>query len=191
LDEAATFVEPLRKLGEPLIDLSGPIPYLDVQQAFDPFFVEKGERLHFWKSIYLDTLDDAAIDRILTRAASRPNPWTLLSTRHMGDASARAPAQATALGGREAPFLFSIDTGWTAKADSERAIAWTRDFWEEMRQGGRGRAYLNFIGAGEDNEAMMRASYGDTNYERLVEIKTKYHPTNMFRLNQNIQPRAT
>ena len=190
LDVAAAFVEPLRNLGEPLIDLSGPIPYLDVQQAFDPFFLEKGERLHFWKSIYLDALDDAAIDRIIARAGKRPNPWTLLSTRHMGGASARVPAQATALGGREAPFMFSIDTGWTAKADSERAIAWTRDFWEEMRQGGRGRAYLNFIGAGEDNEAMMRASYGDANYERLVEIKTKYDPTNMFRLNQNIQPRA-
>jgi FAD/FMN-containing dehydrogenase len=191
LDEAAAFVAPLRELGEPLIDLSGPIRYLDVQQAFDPFFVEKAARLHFWKSIYLDVLDDAAIDRIVARAAERPNPWTLLSTRLMGGASARIPAQATALGGREAPFMFSIDTGWTAKADSERAVAWTREFWEEMRQGGRGSAYLNFVGAGEDTEAMMRASYGDANYERLVEIKTKYDPTNMFRLNQNIRPKAT
>ncbi len=60
-----------------------------------------------------------------------------------------------------------------------------------MRQGGRGSAYLNFVGAGEDTEAMMRASYGDANYERLVEIKTKYDPTNMFHLNQNIRPKAT
>jgi hypothetical protein len=188
LDEAATFVEPLRKLGEPLVDLSGPIPYLDVQQAFDPFFLEKGARLHFWKSIYLDALDDRAIDRILARAANRPNPWTLLSIRLMGGAGARVPAQATALGGREAPYMLSIDTGWTAKADSDRAIAWTRDFWEEMRQGGSGRAYLNFVGVGEDTEAMLRASYGNANYERLVDIKTKYDPTNLFRLNQNIVP---
>jgi hypothetical protein len=191
LDEAAAFIEPLRQLGEPLIDLSGPIPYVAVQQAFDPFFVEKGARLNYWKSIYLDVLDDAAIDRIVARAADRPDPWTLLSTRLMGGASARVPAEATALGGRDAPFMFSIDSGWTDPTDTDRAIAWTRDFWEEMRQGGRGSVYLNFVSEGEDTEAMMRASYGDANYDRLVEIKTKYDPANLFRLNQNIRPRST
>jgi len=190
LDEAAALIEPLRHLSEPLLDLSGPIRYLDVQQAFDPFFLEKGARLNFWKSLYLDALDDAAIDRIVARAADRPSPWTLLSTRLMGGAGARVPAEATPLGGREAPFMLSIDTGWTDPADTERAVAWTREFWEEMRQGGRGSVYLNFVGAGEDTEAMMRASYGDANYERLVEIKTRYDPTNMFRLNQNIRPKA-
>ena len=68
-------------------------------------------------------------------------------------------------------------------------IAWTRDFWEEMRQGTRGSVYLNFVGEGEDNEAMLRAAYGDANYERLVEVKTKFDPENFFRLNQNIRPR--
>lgn len=86
--------------------------------------------------------------------------------------------------------MLSIDTGWTDPEISVQAIAWTREFWEEMRQGGAGAAYLNFVGAGEDTEAMMRASYGDENYERLVEIKTKYDPDNLFRLNQNIRQRA-
>jgi FAD/FMN-containing dehydrogenase len=189
--EAQAFIEPLRQLAEPLLDISGPIPYLDVQQAFDPFFLEKAERLHFWKSLYLDNLDDDVIKRILARCAERPDPWTLVTTRLMGGASARIPADATALGGRRSPFMLSIDTGWTDKADSEHAIAWTRDFWYEMSEGQSGATYLNFVGAGEDNEDMMRASYGAKNYERLVEIKTEYDPRNLFRLNQNIRPRAT
>jgi hypothetical protein len=187
--EAQAFIKPLRELAEPLLDISGPIAYLDVQQAFDPFFLEKAERLHFWKSLYLDQLDDRAIDQILARCMERPNPWTLVTTRLMGGASARVPASATALGGRQSPYMLSIDTGWTDKADSERAIAWTRDFWQEMRVGGSGATYLNFVGAGEDSEELMRASYGAENYQRLVDIKTKYDPENLFRLNQNIRPR--
>lgn len=188
-EEALAFIQPLRELAKPLLDISGPIPYLEVQQAFDPFFLEKGDRLHFWKSLYLESLDNAAIDRILARCADRPDPWTLVTTRLMGGASSRVFAGATALGGRDAPFMLSIDTGWTDKADSEAAIAWTRDFWQEMRADGQGGAYLNFVGAGEDSEELMRASYGEKNYERLIDIKTRYDPDNLFRLNQNIRPR--
>jgi FAD/FMN-containing dehydrogenase len=191
LEEAEAFIQPLRQLGDPLIDISGPIRYLDVQQAFDPFFLEKAERLHFWKSLYLDSLEDECIDRILARGADRPNPWTLITTRLMGGASARVPLDAAALGGRQSPYMLSIDTGWTEKSQSGQAIAWTREFWEEMRADGAGSAYLNFVGAGEDSEDMMRASYGDENYRRLVEIKTRYDPTNLFRLNQNIRPKLT
>ena len=187
--EGERYTRPLRELGEPLLDLSGPIPYVAVQQAFDPFFTKR-ERLNYWKSLYLEALEDDAIDRIVARGLDRPNPWTLMPIRHMGGAGGRVPADATALGGRDAPFMLSIDTSWTDPADSDRAIAWTREFWEEMRQGTRGTVYLNFAGQGEDTEAMMRASYGDANYERLVEIKTKYDPTNMFRLNQNIRPKT-
>jgi FAD/FMN-containing dehydrogenase len=190
LEEAQRFIQPLRELGESLLDLSGTIPYKAAQQAFDPFFKTKCERFNYWKSLYLDTLDDAAIDRIVARGLNRPTSWTLMPIRLMGGAASRVPADATALGGRDAPFMLSIDTAWTDPADGDRAIAWTRDFWEEMRQDGKGSVYLNFIGSGEDTEAMMRASFGDANYERLVEVKSKYDPTNMFHLNQNIRPRT-
>jgi FAD/FMN-containing dehydrogenase len=186
--EGEKFIQPLRELGKPLLDLSGPIPYVAAQQAFDPFFTIKGERLNYWKSLYLDTLDDDAIDRIIARGLNRPNPWSLIPLRHMGGEAARVPADATALGGRNAPFMLSIDTSWTDPADNDQAIAWSRDFWDEMRQGTSGGIYLNFVSDGDDTEAMMRASYGDANYERLVAVKAKYDPENFFRLNQNIQP---
>lgn len=190
LEEGERFIQPLRELGEPLLDLSGTIPYKAAQQAFDPFFKTKCERFNYWKSLYLDVLDDAAIDSIVTRGLNRPTSWTLMPIRLMGGAGGRVPADATALGGRDAPFMLSIDSAWTDPTDGEHTIAWTREFWEEMRQGGKGSIYLNFVGIGDDTEAMMRASYGDANYERLVEIKSKYDPTNMFRLNQNIRPKG-
>lgn len=187
--EGARFTQALRELGEPLLDLSGPIPYSAVQQAFDPFFTIKRERLNYWKSLYHDALDDDAVDRIVARALDRPHSTSLMAIRHMGGAAARVPAEATALGGRDANFMLSIDTSWTDPADSDQAIAWTRDFWDEMRQGTSGGIYLNFLSDGDDNEATLRASYGDANFERLVDVKTKYDPENLFHLNQNIQPR--
>ncbi len=186
--EGMRFIQPLRELGKPLLDISGPIPYLAAQQAFDPFFTIKRERMNYWKSLYLDALDEDSIDRIVARGLDRPNPWTLMPIRHMGGAAARMPAHATALGGRDAPFMLSIDTAWTDAGDSDQAIAWTREFWDEMRQNTRGSIYLNFLSDDEDNEAMLRAAYGDGNYERLVDVKTKYDPENFFRLNQNIRP---
>jgi len=86
--------------------------------------------------------------------------------------------------------MLSVDTSWTEPADTGNAIAWSRDFWEEMRADSQGSIYLNFVGEGEDTEAMLRASYGDANYDRLVEVKIKYDPINLFRLNQNIKPRS-
>ena len=188
LEEGARYIQPLRELGTPLFDHSGPVPYKLVQQAFDPFFKTKGERFNYWKSLYLDALDDAAIDRIVARALDRPTSWTLIPVRLMGGAGGRVPANATALGGRDAAYMLSIDTSWTEPDDGDRAVAWTRAFWEEMRQDGDGSIYLNFVGDGDDTPAMLRASYGSDNYDRLVEIKTKYDPSNLFRLNQNIRP---
>jgi FAD/FMN-containing dehydrogenase len=188
ITEGEPFIQPLREFGVPLLDLSGPAPYIGVQQGFDPFFKTKGERFNFWKSLYLNDLDDDAINRIVARGLNRPNPWTLMPIRHMGGAAARVASDATALGGRDAPYMLSIDTSWTDPADSEQAINWSREFWEEMRETEDGAIYLNFVGEGEATESIMRASYGSENYDRLVDVKTKYDPSNMFRLNQNIPP---
>lgn len=188
IEEGETVLQPLRELAEPILDLSGQLPYTAVQTAFDPFFV-KGERLNYWKSLYLNRIDSDGIGKIVARAQNRPNPWALIAFWHLGGAMNRVDPSKTALGVRDASYLYSLDTSWTDPADDEQAIAWTRDAWAEMQDYSNGGAYLNFPGQGEEGETLMRASYGSDNYDRLVEIKTKYDPRNMFRLNQNILPK--
>ena len=83
--------------------------------------------------------------------------------------------------------MLSIDSMWDDPHDSEANIAWTREFWDTMRPFSPGGLYLNFPGFGEENEVLVRAAYG-ANYERLVALKNKYDPTNLFRMNQNIKP---
>ncbi len=187
LEEGERLLQPLRSLGTPVLDLSGPAPYNGVQTAFDPLFL-KGERQNYWKSLYLDTLDDDAIGRVVARGRNRPDPWALIALWHLGGAMNQVDSMETALGERSAPYLFSLDTSWTDPADNESAIAWTRAAWAEMKPFSRGGAYLNFPGQGEEGEVLLRASYGSNNYDRLVELKTKFDPTNLFRLNQNILP---
>jgi len=185
---AAESLQPMRELGEPILDLSGPIPYVDLQTAFDPLFV-KGERQNYWKSLYLDSLDDDTIERVVRRARNRPDPWSLIALWHLGGAMNRVAADDTALGERSANYLYSLDSSWTDPADNDMAIAWTREAWAEMKPFSRGGSYLNFPGQGEEGEAMLRASYGSKNYDRLVQLKNRYDPDNRFRLNQNIAPR--
>ena len=186
-EDGERLLQPLRDLGEPVLDLSGPAPYTAVQASFDPLFA-KGERQNYWKSLYLDTLDDDAIARIVAHALDRPSPWALIALWHLGGAMNRVDPTETALGERSAPYLYSLDTSWTDPADNESATAWTREAWGEMKAFSRGGAYLNFPGQGEEGEALLYASYGSANYDRLVKLKAQYDPSNLFRLNQNIVP---
>jgi FAD/FMN-containing dehydrogenase len=188
LEEGEKLLQPLRTLGEPILDLSGRLPYAGVQAAFDPLFA-KGERRNYWKSLYLDRIDENAIARIVARAHKRPNSWALIALWHLGGAMNRVGPSETALGVRNASYLCSYDTSWTDRADDAKAIGWTREAWAEMQDYSNGATYLNFPGQGEEGEALLRASYGSDNYDRLVEIKSKYDPTNMFRMNQNIRPK--
>ncbi len=188
LDKAEAFIQPLRELGTPLLDISGPIPYEAVQQAFDPHFSSDKKRHNYWKSLFRDDLTDETIDKIVDRGMNRPNPWTLISIRNLGGAAGRITPESTALGGRDAKFMLSIDTSWTDPKQSESAIAWTNSFWNEVRQGTRGSAYLNFLSDDDDHDALMSASYGTASYSRLKRVKAKYDPDNFFSLNQNIKP---
>jgi FAD/FMN-containing dehydrogenase len=186
-DEGERVLQPLRELATPLLDLSGTMPYATLQGAFDPFF-PKGW-LYYWKSRYLDRLDAETIAVIIGYAADRPSAETLIALWHLeGGAASRVGATTTAFGSRDASYLLSFDTTWTDPADSERTIAWTRSAWADMRRFGSGGVYLNFAGFGEEKEALVRAGYG-ANYERLVDLKTRYDPGNLFRMNQNIRPR--
>jgi hypothetical protein len=121
---------PLRELGTPLFDMSGPMPFTAVQAGFDPLFPRNTLRA-YWKSLYLDELTDTAIDAIADRARNRPAPLTLVNVFHMGGAIAAVDAEATAFSERSAPFMVSLDGMWTDPADDADAIAWVRSAWED------------------------------------------------------------
>ena len=186
--EGERLIQPLRQLTQPVIDFSGPMPYTAVQSIFDPLF-PKGELLAYWKSTSLRHLDDQVIDTISKWAATSPSSQTIVDLWAMGGAVNRVATDATAFGDRSAPFWLVFNTSWTDPQDTDKNIAWTRAFYEAVQPYSAGGGYLNFPGLNEDQdrEQYVRASFG-ANYERLVTLKNKYDPTNLFRLNQNIKP---
>jgi hypothetical protein len=189
LDEGQRFIQPLRELGTPMLDQSGPAPYTAVQSAFDPFF-PKGKRQYYFKSRYLKNLDDATIQALLPRAIHPPVPPILIAIwHHAGGAIQRVGNEETAFMGREAPFLFSVDSIWDDPADTDKVLAYSRGFLADMEPYSSGGLYLNFAGLGEEGERLVKDGYG-ANYKRLVALKNKYDPQNLFHLNQNIKPTA-
>jgi hypothetical protein len=184
-EDGEKLLQPLREIEEPLLDLSGTLPYTALQQMFDPFF-PAGELQYYWKSIYLANLGDKAVRAVAEHVAARPSPLSMAGLWTLGGALGRVDASATAAGARDAPYLLEILANWGDPADADANIAWARDFFDAMKPFSTGKTNLNFPGLG-DEPGFGRAAFGD-NWERLVEAKRKYDPTNLFRLNQNIDP---
>ncbi|HEX7049661.1 MAG TPA: FAD-binding oxidoreductase [Longimicrobiales bacterium] len=178
-------LRPLREIDEPVLDLSAILPYTAVQKLFDRFF-PSGELRYYWKSLYLDRLDDDAVAEIVDHVSSRPSSLSMASVWALGGALPRVPATDTAAGNRDAPYLLEILANWDGAAESNANIAWARGFFDAMAPFGSGKTNLNFPGLGED-EDFVRAAFGP-GYDRLLAAKRVYDPTNLFRLNQNIVP---
>jgi FAD/FMN-containing dehydrogenase len=185
VEDGEPVVQPLRELGEPLIDLSGPWPWLGLQSGFDELYPKGG--FYYWKSRGLDEISEAAIDEIADFAARRPSPLTDIVIWHQGGAMSAVGESDTAYGGRATAFLVTGEVSWADPALNDEAIAWGREFWDAMGKYSSGGLYLNFAGLGEEKEALVKAAYG-ANYERLAELKAKYDPGNLFRVNLNITP---
>jgi FAD/FMN-containing dehydrogenase len=185
VEDGEPVVQPLRELAQPLIDLSGPWPWLGLQSGFDALF-PAGD-LRYWKSRAFAALPEEAIDEIADWAARRPTPLTDITIWHHGGAMSRVDEAATAYAGRDAPFLVTGEASWTDPAQTDEAITWGRDFWAAMGRHSTGGLYLNFPGLGEEKEELVRAGYG-ANYDRLAALKAKYDPANLFRMNLNITP---
>ena len=185
VEEGEPVIQPLRELGEPLIDLSGPWPWLGLQSGFDPLFPKGG--FYYWKSRALAELSDAAIEDIAEFAERRPSALTDIVVWHNGGAMGAVAETDTAYGGRDAAFLVTGEASWDDAGLTEDALAWGRDFWDVMGRHSTGGLYLNFAGLGEEKEALVKAGYG-VNYDRLTKLKAKYDPTNLFRMNLNVPP---
>ena len=187
VEEGLKITAPLRELGTPLFDMSGPTPFVGVQTGFDPLFPRNTLRA-YWKSQYLDELSDGAIETIAAKAGERPAPLTLMNVFAMGGAIAKVGEEDTAFATRKPPYMVSIDGKWSVGVDADANVAWVRDTWNAVKEYGTGEVYLNFTGrADEAPDAGVDSALG-RNMARLAEIKAKYDPDNFFRVNDNIAP---
>jgi FAD/FMN-containing dehydrogenase len=182
MKEGEELLRPLREYGDPIADVVSPHPYAGFQQAFDPLLTP-GVR-NYWRSHNFAELSDGAIDAILEYAGRLPTPHCEIFVAQMGGAANRVAPEATAYPHRDAAFVLNVHTRWEDSAQDEECIAWAREFADATSPLATGGVYVNFISEGEER---VRAAYG-VNYDRLVELKNKYDPTNLFRLNQNIKP---
>ncbi len=184
-ERGGKILDPLRRIEEPLLDLSGTLPYGALQQMFDPFF-PSGALHYYWKSIYLAGLGDEVVRTVADHVASRPSAMSMVGIWALGGALGRVDASATATGSRDAPFLLEILANWDDPSAADANIRWAKELFRAVEPHGTGKTNVNFPGFGDDPE-FGRAAFGD-HLDRLQSIKKRYDPTNLFRLNQNIAP---
>jgi hypothetical protein len=177
-------VASLRKLGPPLVDTIAPTSYVALNTLFDAAFPYGGVQ-RYWKSSFLKELDDDMLDIMITRATKFLSPMSNVLFFHLHGTAARVDRNATAFGLRDDQWDYDVISQWTDPAEAARHIQWTRDFWNAVEPFASGQVYVNHLDAEEGTR--IRAAYGP-GYERLVALKNKYDPTNLFRLNQNIKP---
>jgi FAD/FMN-containing dehydrogenase len=185
LDEGEAYLRPIREFGPPLADLVQPVPYSAAQSSAD-FIWPPGHR-NYWKSSFLRDLTDQAIEAIVENFARVPSPQTALVLDHNGGgAISRVGGGETAYGHRNWTYNFLITSAWRDAADDERNIGWTREFWAAMQPSVADAIYANYTSDLGAN--VIQRAYPPGVRERLVALKDKYDPTNLFRMNHNIEP---
>jgi FAD/FMN-containing dehydrogenase len=185
-DEGVDTVAALRRLGEPIVDLMGPMPYTALQSLVDPLF-GPGARNYFTAG-YLPSVPDDVIEELVRFHGPSSSPSSEIHVHHLGGAVARVPVDQSAYANRESEFAVNIVARWSDPATDETQIGWARDLYRALEPFTTGGAYVNFLGAGD---AAIRTAYPPATYERLSQLKDRWDPTNLFRLNQNVRPAAS
>lgn len=178
-------LRPLRELADPIVDLSGTMPYVEVQKVLDEDYPAGGR--YYWKSQNVNGLGGEAIENLIAYAEAAPSNHSTIDIWYQGGAMSRVGASESAFGDRSTPILLGIEANWEEPSDDEANVEWARGVVAGMRRFSSGGAYLNFPGFMEEGQRLMRDAYGE-NYGRLVELKDEHDPDNLFRLNQNIRP---
>jgi FAD/FMN-containing dehydrogenase len=181
--EGEKVIAPLRRFGTAHGEHIGVQPYSAWQQAFDPLLT-RGAR-NYWKSHNFSRLSDGAIDAIIEYAGKLPSPQCEIFIGTIGGQTARVAPERMAYSSRDANYVMNVHGRWESAAEDARGIAWARAFFAKSQPFASGGAYINFLT--EDETDRIAFAYGKT-YSRLVQLKKKYDPTNLFRMNQNIRP---
>lgn len=185
IEDGEKALRPLRAFRTPLLDLVGAKPYAAFQSALDSTVVHGWN--YYWKSTHLSELRDDLIDVIAGHAFSSSSPRSYVAMFHLKGAVSRVAEGETAFGNRQASHAITLDAAWRPGEDyGDRDTAWTKRFFAALGHF-RDGVYVNFLGGDEDPDR-VREAYGDSVYNRLVDVKTTYDPDNVFHHNQNIRP---
>jgi hypothetical protein len=184
VEDGQQALQPLRELGEPIVDFSEVMPFVELQQIYDVDY-PAGELRYYWKSAFVDGLSDEAIDTAIELAAEAPSHHSTLDIWFLGGAISRVSVEESAFPHRQFSHMFGIEANWESAEDDETNIAWARGIWQASQQFSEVSAsYVNFEDMGDLH---ARRAFGSS-YEGLAAVKAKYDPTNLFSNNHNIKP---
>jgi hypothetical protein len=172
------------------MDQIGHMPYAAAQKLIDGFYPPGLQ--NYWKSNFLKEINDGVIDTMVHYCAKRPAPMCHGLIEHqLGGAVGRVAHDATAFKHRDVQYSFMSIGECATATEAPACVQWSREFWSPMQPYSTGSVYVNYLGQEADEGAdRIKAAYGPEKYQRLLALKRKYDPTNLFRLNQNIRSRS-
>lgn len=183
VDQGERTFKPIRAFKKAALDLVGPLPQPTLQSLFDGLYPPGLQ--WYWRADFVRELSDEAIAQHVKFANALPTMHCTMHLYPINGAAGRVGKQETAWNYRDANWaqvMVGVDPD---PANNEKTISWTKSYWDALHPFSAGGAYVNFMM--DEGEERVKATYGD-NYKRLVEIKNKYDPANLFRVNQNIRP---
>lgn len=184
-EQAEQDLGPLRRFGNPAMDMLGPMPYSTFNSMLDPGF-PKGA-LIYWKSAFLSELSDEVIDIAVSQYEKCPAPGGGIVIEHFHGAVTRVPVESTAFPHRSQSFNLVCAALWSDPAHTEANTAWTRETMALLEPYMTDNRYSNYLSRDDIGDDIPRAAYGP-NYERLLEVKRTWDPENVFHLNLNVDP---
>jgi hypothetical protein len=184
VEDGEAALAPLRELAgvAPLSDHGKVTTFVEFHDSDD---VYPHGRHYYWKSLYLDDLDDDAIQALVDHADHSPSHLSSLTLWGFGGAMTRVPEDETAFAGRDAAFMLTVEASWEDAEDTAETVAWARETWADLCERSSGGLYVNFPGLREEGRNLVRAASGD-NYDRLVETCERYDPDGVFALNRDL-----
>jgi FAD/FMN-containing dehydrogenase len=183
VEEGEKALKPLRDVAPTVAEMVGPMPYPALNSAFDPLLPPGLQ--HYWKANFVTELTDDAITAHLEHGPKLPAVNSTMHIYPINGACHRVAPDATAFAYRDANFATVIAGMWPDPADNDTGIQWVRDYYAATSPYSEEGGYVNFMS--DDDEDRVRANYRG-NYDRLVDVKKRYDPDNLFHLNQNIAP---
>ena len=171
-------IAPFRKLDNLVVDGSDKTPFIELQKFLDQDY--PNGRLYYWKSSYIEKLDDDAIETIIDYADKRPSLMSSVDIWALGGRAAKIDPDSAAFFHRKSPYMIGIEANWENQDQSQPNIDWARNIYSDLTKNNGNGLYLNFPGFGEEGDDLLKRAYGP-NYKRLKEIKAKYDPENFFK----------